>query len=67
MHPAHTRFQETVDTEVASAKYAVIDDALVRFGGRSLVSGTEIVDFLLDRRGVVDIEMQFERLQLQER
>ncbi|HEY5076163.1 MAG TPA: hypothetical protein VIJ48_01545 [Acidimicrobiia bacterium] len=34
---------------------------------RLLVSGTEIVDFLLDRRGVIDIEMQFERLQLQER
>ena len=67
MHQADTRFQQIVDTEVASAKHAVIDDALVRFGGRSLVSGTEIVDFLLDLRGVVDIGMQFERLQLQER
>jgi hypothetical protein len=34
---------------------------------RLLVSATAIVDFLLDLRGVVDIEMQFERLQLQER
>jgi hypothetical protein len=59
---ANTPTQEIVDAEFASAKYALIDEALERFRGRSLVSGTEIVDFLLDLRGGVDIEGQLERL-----
>jgi hypothetical protein len=61
MNRANTN-QENVDAEFASAKYALIDEALERFRGRSLVSGTEIVDFLLDLRGGVDIEGQLERL-----
>ena len=62
MNRANTPTRENVDAELASAKYAVIDEALDRFRGRSLVSGPEIVDFLLDLRGVVDIEAQLERL-----
>jgi len=31
---------------------ALIDDALAQFGGRGLISGDEIVDFLLDLRSV---------------
>jgi hypothetical protein len=62
MSRANTPTQENVDADLVSAKYAVIDDALLRFRGRSLVSGAEIVDFLLDLRGVVDIEVQLETL-----
>jgi hypothetical protein len=35
---------------------AVIDDGLVRFCGRTLVSGTEAVDLPLDLRHAVDVE-----------
>jgi hypothetical protein len=34
----------------------VIDDGLVRFCGRTLVSGTEAVDLPLDLRHAVDVE-----------
>lgn len=44
--------------EVRTEISAVIDDALMRFQGRSLVSGTEVVDFLLDLRGTVECEVQ---------
>ncbi len=48
-------------SEIADAQTelcAVIDDALVRFQGRSLVSGQEVVDFLLDLRTTVAMEAQ---------
>jgi hypothetical protein len=35
---------------VPSLVVAAVDDALARFGGRSLVSGSEVVDVLLDLR-----------------
>jgi len=35
---------------------SAIDDGLIRFGGRTLVTGTEVVDFLLDLRLVLDLE-----------
>ncbi len=62
MNTANTRTQENGDSDVTAGKYAVIDEALIRFRGRSLVSGAEIVDFLLDLRGVVGIETQPQRL-----
>ena len=67
MNRANVPTRPNVDTDLASAKCAVIDDALIRFRVRALVSGAEVVDFLLDLRGVVDIEMQLELLQFQER
>jgi len=53
---------EHVDTgadenSATSLRYAVIDDALVRFRSRSLVSGAEVVDFLLDMRRAIDSEI----------
>jgi len=37
---------------------AVIDDAILQCRGRSLVSGQEVVDFLLDLRTTVAMEAQ---------
>ena len=47
---------ETIDTEPTLC--AVIDDALVQFRGRTLVSSCEVVDFLPDVRMAVDVEMR---------
>jgi hypothetical protein len=41
---------------------AVIDDALIRFRNRNLLSGTEVVDFLLDLRLVIDREPRVDAL-----
>ena len=40
----------TEQTTVAPDLVAAIDEALERFGARDLVSGSEVVDFLLDLR-----------------
>ena len=40
----------TEQTTVAPDLVAAIDAALERFGARDLVSGSEVVDFLLDLR-----------------
>jgi hypothetical protein len=45
---------ETIDME--SGVCAVIDDALLRLRGRTLISGSEVVNFLLDLRIAVDVE-----------
>ncbi len=42
--------------ELGACVCASIDEALTRFQGRTLVSGTEVVDFLLDLRLVIDAE-----------
>jgi len=47
-----------VQTEIC----AVIDDAIRRCRGRSLVSGQEVVDFLLDLRSTVEMEAQVARV-----
>ncbi len=43
--------------------FVAIDDALARFRGRSLVSGAEIVDMLLDLRSTVALERHIEQLE----
>jgi hypothetical protein len=53
---------ETIDME--SGVCAVIDDALLRFRGRTLISGSEVVDFLLDLRIAVDVEARLGALLL---
>ena len=40
----------TEQTTVAPDLVAAIDESLERFGARDLVSGSEVVDFLLDLR-----------------
>ena len=40
----------TEQTTVAPDLVAAIDESLERFGSRDLVSGSEVVDFLLDLR-----------------
>jgi len=41
---------------------SLIDDAIVHFQGRSLVSGNEVVDFLLDLRSAVDAAERLEHV-----
>ena len=41
---------------------ALIDDALERFRGRTIVNGSEVVDFLLDLRLAVDFDARLEAL-----
>ena len=53
---------ETID--MGPAVCAVIDDALLRFRGRTLISGSEVVDFLLDLRIAVDVEARLGALLL---
>ena len=45
---------QTIDVEAAVC--AVIDDALLEFRGRTLVSGSEVVDVLLDLRIAIEAE-----------
>lgn len=47
---------ETIDMEAVVC--AVIDVALLRLRGRTLISGSEVVDVLLDLRIAVDAETQ---------
>lgn len=47
---------ETIDMEAAVC--AVIDNTLLRLRGRTLISGSEVVDVLLDLRIAVDAETQ---------
>lgn len=51
---------ETID--VKPRAYAVIDGALERFRGRTLLSGTEVVDILLDLRLALDVETGLDAL-----
>ena len=66
--PVNGPDHETVDeppNEVVDLRRemcAVIDNALVQLQGRSLVSGPEVVDFLLDLRSTVEIEVQVARV-----
>jgi hypothetical protein len=49
---------QTEIVDLRSEICAVIDSAIVSFQGRSLLSGPEVVDFLLDLRSTVEIELQ---------
>ena len=55
---------ERAVAEAQPAIFTVIDDALLRMQGRSLLSGVEVVDFLLDLRSTVALELQLESLRV---
>ena len=42
--------------------YALIDDAIAGFRGRTLIAGTEVVDFLLDLRLALAASLSLEAL-----
>jgi hypothetical protein len=46
--------EQTIDA--GAVVFTAIDDALHRFGGRTLVSGSEVVDLLLDLRIAIEAE-----------
>jgi hypothetical protein len=51
---------ESID--VKPQALVVIDDALLRFRGRTLLSSAEVVDVLLDLRIAVDFETRLDAL-----
>jgi hypothetical protein len=60
-----TTHDQAPDRAIAEAQppiFTMIDDALLRVRGRSLVSGVELVDLLLDLRSTVALELELERV-----